>query len=109
MLSIALLIGIVSCKKTKLTGNLAIYEGTWKSYTTELQLHSNGRGSYNYDDGTVTKSINNGRLTIEGSTLKIKLMVKKEYHIDTPPHSYSTGYGYDSMVMTLNGEEFIKE
>jgi hypothetical protein len=108
-LSIAVLMAFASCKKTELTGSKAMYEGTWTSYTTTLTLNSNGRGSYNYDDGVTTKYINNGRLIIEGSTLKIKMMVKKVYHIDVPPHSYSSGYGYDVTTMTLDGEEFIKQ
>lgn len=107
MLLTLLVIG-VGCKKTKLTGSKADYEGTWESNTTTLDLMANGRGSYNYDDGSVTKSINNGRLIIEGSHMKIKMIFKKEYHIDTAPTEYYSSYGDHYWYMILDGETFIK-
>lgn len=107
-LSIVCLVIMSSCKKTKLNGDKALYEGYWTSYTTTLELRPNGRGSYNYDDGVVTKSINNGRLIIEGSMLKIKLLVSKKYHIDSPPTTHTDPYGDTYTVMTLDGEVFTK-
>ena len=107
VLAIALLFTTPACKKTRLTGPYAIYEGTWNSNTTRLELNQNGKGSYTYSDGTTTKNIA-GRLIISGSELKIKFLVSKIYHIDTPPHEVSN-YGSTYSEMTLDGEVFTKE
>ncbi len=97
-----------SCKKTKLEGDFAKYEGTWKSETTTLLLNVNGRASYNYSSGGVTKSIDNGRLIINGSSLKIKMIASKKYHIDTPPTSEPDTFGNSLTTMVLDGEIFYK-
>jgi hypothetical protein len=107
-IALTLVMTTAGCRKTKLTGDKALYEGYWTSSTTTLELMANGRGSYNYDDGVTTKSINNGRLIIQGSMLKIKLLVSKKYHIDSPPVTHTSMYGDTYTEMTLDGEVFLK-
>ncbi len=108
-MSVFLLIFVTSCRKTKLTGDKAIYEGYWQGDYTEMELRANGRADYQYDDGTVTKSISNGRLIIDGSTLKIKLLIKVNYHIDSPPRTYLDAPGNEVTTMTLDGNVFYKQ
>lgn len=97
-----------SCKKTELKGSLAVYEGTWLSEKGTLILNQNGRASYNYTDGAMTKSIQDGRLIIKDNILKIKLVVKEEFTIDTPPTIDSSRNDYRPF-MVLSGIEFIKQ
>jgi hypothetical protein len=110
-ISIVFLFLATSCKKTRLTGDKALYEGNWSSasYTTTLNLLPNGRASYYYSSGSVTNSIDNGRLIIEGSVLKIKMLISKKFHIDSPPVTHVDAYGDEYTVMTLDGEVYTKD
>ena len=105
------IVSISSCTKP-ITGSNADYVGTWYSSTTVLVINADGSGSYNENNGIVTKSIE-GFVKIKNGKLKIKFgLAKKKYMIDTPPYSTVVGDDWSSYTyyeMVLDGEPFARD
>lgn len=95
---------LVSCRK-QLPESDADFAGTWFGDYTKLTIELNGKGIYEYSDGSVSKSIN-GKTVIDGNQLKIKsLLVSKKYTIDQRPTPVAGSYTY---TMVLSGEIFTR-
>lgn len=97
LLAVALL--FASCSK-ELEGDELDYVGTWQGDYTLLQIQTDGHGTYEYDDGIVTKSAS-GRVRVSDDKLKIGI---KKFDLDAKPHDNSNG----DRVMTLDGDEFYR-
>ncbi len=96
------------CKKTELTGDYASYVGDWYSQYATLSLKSEGRGTYDYKKGGVTKNVTNGRVIIEGSKLSLKVsFISTNFTIDQAPKASIDYPG--QMEMILDGETYVKQ
>lgn len=97
------------CKKTELTGDLAVYAGTWESINATMELKDNGRANFIEFLGTSRRSIN-GRLIISDSRIRITaVFASRNFNIDIPPTEQENEDGDPEMFMRLDGLDFIKK
>lgn len=100
---------ISGCKKTELTGDLSIYEGTWESINSTMELKENGRANFIEFLGTSRRSIN-GRLIITESRIRITaVFANRNFNIDMPPTEQEDEDGNIEMMMRLDGLDYVKQ
>lgn len=102
VVSLFLILSLASCRKD-VTDDNRDFIGTWEGENTTLVINANGSGSYQYDDGVVTKNIG-GRVVFKGSLIKFSFLAfSKKYTIGQRPKTDASG-----TTMILSGETFRK-
>jgi hypothetical protein len=98
-----LLLSLASCRKD-ITDDNRDFIGTWEGDYTTLVINADGSGSYQYDDGTLSKNIG-GRVVFKGSLIKFSFLAfSKKYTIEQRPITDAN----DRKKMVLSGETFQK-
>jgi hypothetical protein len=101
--SLFLLLSLASCRKD-ITDDNRDFIGTWEGDYATLVINADGSGSYQYDDGTLSKNIG-GRVVIKGSLIKFSFLAfSKKYTIEQRPITDANG----RTTMVLSGETFQK-
>lgn len=97
------------CKKTELTGDLAIYAGTWESINATMELKDNGRANFIEFQGNSRRSIN-GRLIVTDNRIRITaVFASRNFNIDIPPTEQEDENGDTEWIMRLDGIDYIQE
>lgn len=94
---------IYSCRKDIAESDMD-FVGTWTGGYTVLEIRENGKGNYDYNDGSTTKQVH-GKVKIKGNVMRFSFMgIAKKYTIDKRPETTSNG-----TIMVLDGEFFKKQ